>query len=117
GNQVGGTFAQDVASRNFISANDAFGIDAADNSENEQPADNTIVQANFIGIDGLGNPAGNTLSGIRVTGSNDTIAGNLIVANGADGVYVTALAAGDNPTNTIIRANQIGLIPGNTLPK
>jgi hypothetical protein len=76
---------------NLISGNQGDGVLLS--------ANNNRVAGNFIGTDVTGTKAlGNLLTGVAVSGSNDTVggigvgAGNLISGNGGDGVTITGTA-------------------------
>jgi CSLREA domain-containing protein len=99
-NTVGGDTA---GKRNVISANMEEGIFIDASSEDN------IVQGNYIGTDITGTlPLGNQTGGIRVGGNNNTIGGklgatgNVISANGGDGVAV-------NGVRNMVQGNLIGV--------
>jgi hypothetical protein len=108
GNTVGGTLP---GGGNLISGNAGFGVSLA--------GDGHLVEANSIGTDLSGTAAlGNGRDGVIVFGANDTVggnvagAGNLISANGANGVEIT----GANATAAVVQGNLIGTDATGTLP-
>jgi uncharacterized repeat protein (TIGR01451 family) len=97
---IGGTT---TAARNVISANGADGILIS--------APSGLIEGNYIGVDATGEKAlGNRVYGVRVNGqaSSTTIggtaagAGNVVSANGNDGIVLDAVA------NALIEGNFIG---------
>ncbi len=100
---VGGPTANQ---ENIIAANGQSGI-AVSSSQ----ASGAAITGNVIGLDGNGAAAGNTSNGIAVSGApNASIGGfnagqgNVISANGADGVQI----AGAGATGAVIQGNRIG---------
>ncbi|MEO8434725.1 MAG: CSLREA domain-containing protein [Pyrinomonadaceae bacterium] len=85
-NTVGGTTA---AARNVVSGNNIFGFQIR-----SAGTENNLVQGNFIGTNSLGTAAiPNTLDGVSIESSNNTIggaaeAGNIISGNGRDGISI-----------------------------
>lgn len=75
---------------------------------------NNTIEANYVGLDTLGNAAGN-IDGFRIAGNGNVVGGttaaqrNVISGNGDVGVYVDLSAA-----NTVIRGNYIGTDPSGT---
>src|SRR5262249_39726535 len=100
---VGGATA---AARNVISGNQQYGIllDRAGTAT-------SVIQGNWIGLDGNGAALGNGLDGVRIQGGarTNTVggpaagAGNVIAFNGGAGVAVT----GTTSTGNSIRGNSI----------
>jgi CSLREA domain-containing protein len=97
GNIIGGS---GYGERNEISGNQGNGVNIA--------SDNNLVINNYIGTDAIGAAAlGNSANGIIVAGNENTIGGlsdstgNLISANGGDGVVV-------NGTLNDVQGNRIG---------
>ena len=107
-NTIGGTSPADL---NLISANQGNGINI---SEITNPANNNVIQGNYIGTDVTGRIAlGNAFDGISDNfDSNNTIgggsagSGNLISANTNEGVDLFSVS-GDSVTGNII-----GTTPG-----
>jgi hypothetical protein len=104
-NTVGGTTA---AARNVISGNDDHGVEIFDAGTS-----GNVVAGNFLGTDVTGTAAlGNTLDGVGIfddgtdntVGGTDAGAGNVISANGADGVEIH----GSGTTDNLIAGNLIG---------
>jgi hypothetical protein len=102
-NEVGGIIA---GCRNVISGNGYYGLQIAEGSRSN------IVAGNFIGTTALGDLAiSNTLSGIRVESPGNAIggssagAGNVICANGLDGISLVGSLANAN----LVYGNSIGL--------
>jgi hypothetical protein len=99
--RVGGTASGEG---NIISGNNQYGVEINSGSRHQ-------LQGNWIGIDATGNAAlGNSLSGIRVDGSNLNVIGaqtstarNVISGNGQHGIHL--VAGGDSTT---IIGNLIG---------
>jgi parallel beta-helix repeat protein len=104
----------DTITDNVISANGGSGLAA-----NSQTDGSNTIQGNFIGTDTTGTqPLGNAGIGIHVSFErNDTIggtaagAGNVIAANGQDGIKVDGIFASGN----VIAGNFIGTDPSGTL--
>src|SRR5262249_1405841 len=103
---VGGTTP---GARNVIAANAGIGILLAGVA-----ADDCVIQGNYIGTDASGlTPLGNFDDGIRLAGggNNNKIggiapgAGNVVSANGGDGIALLSL----DTTNNSVRGNIIGL--------
>ena len=107
-NTIGGTSPADL---NLISANQGNGINI---SEITNPANNNVIQGNYIGTDVTGRIAlGNAFDGISDNfDSNNTIgggsagSGNLISANTNEGVDLFSVS-GD-----LVTGNIIGTTPG-----
>jgi hypothetical protein len=109
-NVVGGA---DPAARNVISGNEDDGveIDGAD-------AEGNVLQGNYIGVDVTGTAAlGNLSAGVYVDGASGSAIGgagdgegNLISANGLDGIAIT-----DGATGTRVHGNWIGTDATGTL--
>ena len=104
-NTIGGTV---TAARNIISGNNINGIQirGANTSGN-------LVQGNFIGTNFQGTAAiGNTLSGVSVESSNNTIgggtaaAGNIVSGSGQDGIAIFTETS--NTTGITVQNNFIG---------
>ena len=104
-NTLGGTV---TAARNIISGNNINGIQirGANTSGN-------LVQGNFIGTNFQGTAAiGNTLSGVSVESSNNTIgggtatAGNIVSGNGQDGISIFTETS--STTGITVQNNFIG---------
>ena len=103
-NTVGGTTA---ATRNVLSGNlgDGLSIGQADATGN-------VILGNFIGTDLAGTvPLGNGDDGIQILGApGNTVggtvlgAGNVISANGSNGIFVLSAGA----TGNVVRGNSIG---------
>lgn len=125
GNQMGGIFIAETdghiiggntaATRNVISGNTGIGI-----TIQLSPSGNQI-QGNYIGVTSTGNAAlGNTADGIRIENSNinqiggdaSLSLGNIISANGGDGIYLF----GSQTIGNIIQGNGIGIGAGGTTP-
>ncbi len=97
GNTIGGP---GYGERNEISGNQGNGVGIA--------SDNNLVINNYIGTDAIGYAAfGNSANGVVVSGNDNTIGGlsdstgNLISANGLDGVVI-------NGARNEIQGNRIG---------
>jgi CSLREA domain-containing protein len=110
-NLIGGSTAN---ARNVISGNNQSGIilDGA-------TATGNIIQGNYIGTNAAGTAAiGNSLAGITVRASNNTIggvatgAGNLISGNTLEGIRF--LTDAGLPTNNTVQGNLIGTDAGGT---
>lgn len=99
-NLIGG---DSPATRNVISGNFSPGISIFGSGST-----GNRIQGNFIGTDITGLSAlGNSDSGVLIEDASDTqIDGNVISANGGDGV--TILSFEDFATNNVIRKNLIG---------
>jgi Ca2+-binding RTX toxin-like protein len=100
GQTIGGTTA---ATRNIISGNTVDGVDVL--------TPNNLIAGNYIGTDATGTVSKpNTNNGIFLTAAGNTIggntagAGNLISANGGDGVLLTGGGAHTN----LLEGNFIG---------
>lgn len=88
---IGGTT---TAARNIISGNDGNGIAGSVGT----------ILGNHIGTDVTGTtPLGNGLSGVSI-GGNSTISGNVVAANGSDGLLLT----GSFTSGPTVRGNYIG---------
>ncbi|HEX7618197.1 MAG TPA: hypothetical protein VF480_05700, partial [Verrucomicrobiae bacterium] len=102
-NLIGGASA---GARNIISGNHDTGIEFG------YGPSNNVVQGNFIGTDVTGNqPLGNVNDGVLIGGALSTLIGgtnsgdgNVISANGGNGVDVQSGATG-----TVIQGNTVGL--------
>jgi hypothetical protein len=108
-NRVGGVAPE---SRNILSHNNSNGVFVSS-------GDHTQVLGNFIGTDATGTIAlGNQFDGIRMTGADCTIAGNLISGNGRwYGAGVELGGSGTQPTaGTVVRGNFIGTDVAGTRP-
>jgi probable HAF family extracellular repeat protein len=124
GNVIGGDDAADgatdgvVRARNLISGNNTDGIS---NGNFSGPANNTIIQGNYIGVNASGTAAipnnfgGITLGGVNSVqiGGTSAGAGNVISGNNQNGVnIVEANPGGGQPTlpatNNHIEGNFIG---------
>jgi CSLREA domain-containing protein len=99
-NTIGGDTA---AKRNIISGNRLDGIFV------NTPAEDNIIQGNYIGTDNTGNaPLANLENGIQVAGNNNTIGGilgktgNVISANGLNGVTIDGVG-------NAVQGNRIGV--------
>ncbi|MCB8980728.1 MAG: right-handed parallel beta-helix repeat-containing protein [Ardenticatenaceae bacterium] len=104
-NRVGGSSPDD---RNVISDNGTAGV-----LLNSEGAFN-VVAGNYIGTEADGvSPQGNSLRGVGIYGSNNTIGGlttserNVIADNVADGIWVSD--QGGVPTDNLIINNYIGV--------
>lgn len=98
---VGGT---SVEARNVISGNADAGVLLVSTAP-------CVVQGNFIGTNAAGTAAlGNNIDGIRMSASNNLIAGNVISGNNGDGVLI---AGGSNNT---VQGNLIGTNAEGTAP-
>lgn len=96
-NTIGGS---EISQRNVISGNGNDGIDLSE----DNTADNLVI-GNYIGTTAAGDEGnGNSACGVRIGSSSsvNTITGNVISANGSDGI----MAFGPNGT---IAGNIIGL--------
>lgn len=111
-NLIGGPSA---SARNIISGNAFNGIGILTLADG-----GNLVQGNYLGTDSTGTKAiGNTLAGVRIQGSSNTIggtvsgAGNLISGNGQQGVWL--VGTNGSVKGNRIQGNLIGLtIAGNT---
>lgn len=105
-NQIGGTSA---LTRNVFSGNSWSGIQICQLSGDSSPSDN-VIQGNYIGVDLTGNaPLNNGHSGIFMQDATNILiggtisgAGNVISANGSNGITVVL------STGTTIQGNRIG---------
>lgn len=101
-NTIGGDTAVEA---NIISGNTRYGI----RIENAGATQN-IVRGNRIGLDGAGNPRGNTFEGVFIRGgapSNIIGPDNVIAGNGLSAVRITS-----NDTNgNIVRGNRLNTDP------
>jgi hypothetical protein len=103
-NTIGGTTP---GARNVISGNLTYGVTIAG-----QGTSNNLVEGNLIGTDATGlHPIRNFLSGVFIqdaagntVGGTSAVAGNLISANGQDGITV----ANSSATGNLIELNAIG---------
>ena len=109
---IGGASA---ASRNVVSGNAGNGLEIDGN-----PATNTVVQGNYIGVDVTGAaPLGNGNRGIVLDSNNVIVggsaagAGNVISANGAIGIV---LGSSNVSMVTIVQGNFIGTDSSGTIP-
>ncbi|MBL7950886.1 MAG: HYR domain-containing protein, partial [Flavobacteriales bacterium] len=105
----------DVLERNIISGNDNCGVSCIGGS-----AINNVIAGNWVGLNSAGTgPLGNAQGGVRcmlgannnrigtnADGTNDAIEGNVIAANGWNGVEIFS-----GSTGTIVAGNYIGLRP------
>jgi hypothetical protein len=106
-----------LAGRNVISGNTGDGIFIGDNLAGE-PAVNTVVRGNYIGLDWTGNnDLGNGFVGVAVVnaigttiGSEIAGTGNTIAGNNGGGILLQATTLTDD---TAITNNRIGLNVGN----
>ena len=112
GNTIGGASA---GAGNLISGNSFYGIEVVDQQGSKLNSDGTVIQGNSVGTDVTGTaPLGNGGNGITIAGlspsdpTEDTIAGNVIAANGQDGIFI------NNATNNVIQGNLIGTDPTGT---
>ena len=113
--QVGGTTP---GAGNVISANGTYGIfDGTNSFPPSTPVTSNVIQGNYIGVGSTGTIAlGNGASGIVIDTANDTIggtsaaAGNVISANGQDGVDLASANA------TVVEGNLIGTDATGTKP-
>ncbi len=104
-NSIGGTTA---SARNLISGNSGDGIDISG-----QATSDNVVQGNFIGTDITGSHAlGNQATGVQIfaaatrntIGSSISGAGNVISANGSDGIEISE----QGTSNNVVQGNFIG---------
>jgi hypothetical protein len=111
-NTVGGTTA---AARNVISGNAVFGVLITDAGTT-----GNLVQGNYVGIDGGGIlPRPNGLDGVHIgagasgnaVGGTTSGAGNVISANGRDGVRL----AGTGTAGNTLAGNSIGTTAAGTM--
>lgn len=108
---VGGSYGNVVRAGNVISGNDQNGILIEDSRPSAKAANN-IVRHNLIGTTASGlKPLGNTRSGVYILnstrnriGGSAAKTGNVISANGLDGVYIR----GSSAKNNVVRDNYIG---------
>ncbi len=108
GNTLGGT---KPAMRNIISGNNNNGVQIDDG------ASGNLVAGNYIGIDVSGSVRiGNGGDGVvlfdspaNTVGGSTSGAGNLISANGRDGIQVSSADNGPGSLDTVIQGNVIGL--------
>lgn len=112
-NRVGGDSS---GTRNVISGNVLNGVYVCSLS-----ASNNIIAGNVIGLDASGtNPLGNAVAGVGITsapanqiGGATTGAGNVISANGDNGIYLQSTSAARN----LIQGNLIGTDTSGRLPR
>ncbi len=103
GNTIGGS---GVADRNLISGNSGPGLWITD-YEIYLPADNNLIQGNFIGLNADGTAAlANSADGILIDNVASTLVqGNIISGNAAHGAQITGTGASEN----VLIGNTIGL--------
>lgn len=114
GNLVGGAT---VTSRNLISGNGGMTVGSGVRIGGAASTGNQVT-GNYIGTDSLGTTAlGNTNCGVQIDGAPDNVIGgsvagegNVISANGRQGICVT----GSGATGTVVRGNYIGTNAGGT---
>jgi hypothetical protein len=106
-NRIGGTTA---GAGNVISGNDGAGLAIFLDG-----ASGNLVQRNFIGADNDGSASlGNTYDGVIIllnvsantTGGPNDVAGNVISANGRDGVRIWGLGSG--ASDNLVQGNYVG---------
>jgi parallel beta-helix repeat protein len=99
---------------NLISGNGGNGVGIGVFQPGGAPADNNLVQGNTIGLNASGAGAiPNRLSGVLIFESSHNVvggtgfrAGNLISANGGDGVHITTLS--NTATGNVVQGDMIG---------
>ena len=105
GNGRAGVYINDAPSvilrSNVISGNDSHGVSISGNQ-----ADEAVIDGNMIGTNATGTTElGNTMSGVRVSGSDGTrIIKNVISGNDSHGVSLS----GSGTKNTLVAENYIG---------
>lgn len=112
--------SQNVFEDNLVSANDYDGVDIYPGLNGPSDTTGNVFQGNKIGTDVTGTKAlGNAGNGFYITASNTVLggttpgAGNLISANGHNGIDVDIYAVSGSPTavyppGTVIQGNTIG---------